>query len=183
MARPRRARIRLMVLAGIMSGLASALQISAAVFPGPGHVASALATFPLAVAAWMNPGAGIAACLVAAFAVLMAAPGECPIILTTTGPLGVALGIAGAAGLSWAAQTLAGAATLCCGMVGLAALFKTDPLGPGPASIGRMATTGLYAAFALAYSWIWTGITRRLVPRLLVAGEAQPDKAHDKTGG
>ena len=100
MARPRKARIRL--IAGTMSGLAAALQISAAVFPGLGHLASALATFPLAVAAWMNPGAGVAAYLVAAFVVLMVAPGECPIILTTTGPLGVALGIAGAAGLSCA---------------------------------------------------------------------------------
>jgi len=67
----------------------------------------------------------------------------------------VALGIAGAAKLSVAIQTLIGAATLSSGMTTLMLVFKTDPLGPGVSGMGWVAAIGIYAGFALLYAWAW----------------------------
>ncbi|MFA7635671.1 MAG: hypothetical protein WCZ48_07785 [Bacillota bacterium] len=163
-------KTRLVLLAGIMSAIAAALQLLAAFAPGPGHIASALATLPLALISWISTGAGIAGYAVATLLVLMIAPEECVILLTTTGPLGVALGIAGAAKLSVAIQTLIGAATLSSGMTALMLVFKTDPLGPGVSGMGWVAAIGVYAGFALLYAWAWALLLRHLTPRLLAAG-------------
>lgn len=170
MRKPEISRTRLITLAAAMSAMAATLQLLAAFAPGPGHIASALATLPLALVAWISPGAGFASYITATLLVLIIAPEECLILLTTTGPLGVALGIAGAAKLSVAIQTLIGAATLSSGMTALMLVFKTDPLGPGVSSMGWVAAVGVYAGFALMYAWAWALVLRRLVPHLLAIG-------------
>ncbi|MDD2202074.1 MAG: hypothetical protein PHQ21_07095 [Firmicutes bacterium] len=170
MRRSQVSRTRLVALAGTMSAMAAALQLLAAFVPGPGHIASALATLPLALITWISPGAGFASYVTATLLVLIIVPEECLILLTTTGPLGVALGAAGAMKLSVSMQTLIGAATLSSGMTALMLVFKTDPLGPGVSNMGWVAAIGVYAGFALMYAWAWTLILRRITPHLLAIG-------------
>ncbi|OPZ62755.1 MAG: hypothetical protein BWY85_01982 [Firmicutes bacterium ADurb.Bin506] len=159
--------LRQVAAIGLAAGLCAVLQAAAGVLPGIGHVLSMLPTFPIALLTMASPGAGAACLAVAAATVFTVFPEESPILVFMTGPLGIALGLAGSLNVSVVAQSCIGAVTLTLGMAALSLIVGIDPLGGGLASLGLLRTLGVHLVFSFVYSLLWITALKRTAPRLL----------------
>ncbi len=158
--------VRKLVICSLLASLTALLQISAALFPGPGHVLSAFCTLPIALAAFIGPSTGVMSIFVSTWLTLIIQPAELPILTLTTAPLGLVIG----SGLHYSAKPLTviliGTASLTAGMSLLTFGLGLPAFGPFLANKDFVPLILFYTGFAFIYSAAWFSFTGRIVKLL-----------------
>lgn len=148
-----RGRPALLVLLGLLAGLAAALQLGPVYWPGAGYILAVGTSLPVAFGAALSPRWSAWFFAVTAVLVGMAALEEMFIFLTTTGPLGLMLGLT-VGRAAWKAVA-ATAAILAGGMLLMPMLAGVYPLGGVEATWSPVVSVAAYGLFALTYAALW----------------------------
>lgn len=154
----------LTVQLGLLAGLTAAMQLGPLYIPGAGSFMAMAATLPVAIAAALRPRRCTWFFVAAALVIGLISLEEMFVFVTTTGPLGLMLGMF-LDRPAWAAVLSAGS-VLAGGMVLLPVLAGVYPFGGVEVgwSAGAMAVG--YLLFALAYAGLWHGFFVRVWGRV-----------------
>ena len=138
---------------------------SAPVFlPGVGLFLSPFATLPIALAAIISVYLGITSLFASAFVLLLISPQEAIILLITTGPLGLALGINYSKGLVQALTV--STCTLFLGINLLTFVIGIPAFGNMTSNFSMFTAVFVYLVFSLVYSGIWVLVLKSIVQLL-----------------
>jgi hypothetical protein len=158
-------RLRALVFAGIMAGLAAVLQTAPVWLGEPtGFVLAVGACLPAAVAAGACPREAPWAVVAAALLCLLFSPQEAAVFAFTNGAMGLALGRTG--GLPWFRSTMVTGLTLWAGMSVLTWGVGVAALGPGLLRYGWVLVVPAFGAFSLAWSALWAAVYRPIYRRI-----------------
>lgn len=156
-----------LVFAGMMAGLAALLQTAPVWFGEPaGYALAFFASLPAAVSAAAYPREAPYGVLAAVLLCLLVKPQEAWVLACTNGPFGLALGRCAGAGLRWWRSVAWSAATLLAGTSLLTWGVGVAALGPGLLARGLPVVLAAYAAFALAWAILFTGLFRLVYRRI-----------------
>lgn len=149
-----------------LAGLAGALQLGPRYMHAPGYLLAAASTLPIAIGSALRPQRSTWLFAAAALLVGMFSDQQLFIFLTTTGPLGLMLGLTEdhPAWHSVLAATLA----LVAGLLLLPSLSGFYPFGGMDLAWLPLQRLGVYTAFSLIYAALWTSLFRRLWRRIQV---------------
>jgi hypothetical protein len=149
----------------ILAALAAVMQGAAALWPGPGHALAALASLPLALAAWFGGRRATWCWVVAVLLLGLVHVQEAAIFGLMTGPVGLAAGWGLRHGWGWMFTSLLAGVVLTIGMLILAYVVGVPPLGPEVQAFG-LATPLVYGLFSLGWGALWAWLTAKAVGRL-----------------
>ncbi len=160
-------RPSLPVLLGLLAGLAAAMQLAPQYIPGAGYLLAMATTFPVAIASTITPRRCAWFFLATAIVIGLFSREEVAVFTTTTGPLGVMLGLM-ANRPAWAAVPAAGV-VLAGGMLLLPALGGVYPFGGLEAGWSPTWLVAAYLLFGIAYAGLWHALNARLWARMSAA--------------
>lgn len=164
------ASLRNMVRYSLLASVATMLQMSAVLFPGPGRILAAFNTLPIALAAYIGPRGGFFCYLVSAWLAMTIMPAEMPVLVLCTAPLGLVLGWGVHYSLKDPVVILAGTITFAAGMALMTLLLGIPAFGPLFAGKKFPVMFGFYTSFALAYSWAWLGLVKKIIRQMSKVG-------------
>ena len=149
----------------LLASLTGLLQVSAALFPGPGNMLSFFSTLPIAMAAFMNPWGGIACAIISGWLTLTIRPIGLPAFALVTAPLGLVIGI----GLHYSLKTpvilIMGTAILTLGQLCITYVLGFPAFGYSLENGTIFKVLPFYALFALVYNYSWFRFIRKLMYR------------------
>lgn len=154
-------------LLGLMAALAAMMQVSAAFWPGVGHILAALSSLPVAAGVLLVPKGALPMILAAAGLLASIYAHEALVFLLTTAPVG--LMAAWAARLHrpvWLRLLLPGVA-VSSGILLMVYAAGLPVFGDSITSLAPLFATTVYVAFGFTYTWLWIWLAGRLAPRLL----------------
>lgn len=160
-------RVRALVFAGTMAGLAALLQTAPTWFGEPaGYALAILASLPAAVAATAYPREAPYAVLSTCLVCLFINPQEAWVFALTNGAFGIVLGRNAHSRVPWVKSILSAAGTLWAGIVLLTWGVGVAALGSDLLKYGIPFTFAAYGAFALVWAAAFTGLFRLIHQRI-----------------
>lgn len=158
--------VRNLVRYSLLASLTALMQVSAGLFPGPGHVVSAFGTLPVAVAAFLSPRGGVACFIISAWLTLIVLPAELPTLALGTAPLGLIIGLGLHYSLAAPVVIITGAVHLTMAMLFMTLVLGIPVFGSYLDSSAIFTLTAVYGGFSLLYSTAWLGFIKKVVFRL-----------------
>jgi phosphotransferase system glucose/maltose/N-acetylglucosamine-specific IIC component len=158
-------RLRALVFAGIMAGLAAALQTAPVWFGQPvGFILAIFACLPVAVAVVVSQREAALAVLAAGLLCLLISPQEGLIFTFTNGAMGLALGWGARDG--WLKSVWVTGVTLWAGMSVLTWGLGIAALGPGLLRLSWPVVFTAYGGFSFVWSALFAAVFRPVYRRL-----------------
>lgn len=152
---------------GVLAGLTAALQLGPVWWPGAGFLLAMAATLPVFVGAALHPERSPWLLFSAGVVTALFSLQEMAVLLTMTGPLGLALGVTIRRPRTAAVPAAAGVLTL--GMLLLPVLAGVHPWGGLERFWAFPVKLAAYLLFALAYAYSWRILCRKLYRHLAPA--------------
>lgn len=153
------------VFIAFMGALSSLFQSMGGFLPGIGFIISPLATAPIVLSFILSFRMGLSAYALTLVLLLLIQPSELIVFPFTTGLLGAGLGAAFYRADRRISILLSGGILLFLGIAFLLYGVGFPVLGPGMTSSFSWGLCGLLFGFSIAYSWLWTEISKVLLQR------------------
>lgn len=159
-----RVRPALPVLLGLLGGLCAAMQLAPLYMPAAGYLLAMASSLPVAVATTVTPRRCTWFFVATALVIGLVSREEMAVFITTTGPLGIMLGLM-ADRPAWMAVPSAGI-VLAGGMILLPSLGGVYPFGGLEVHWSPWVLAGAYLLFGITYAALWHAFFARLWGRM-----------------
>ncbi|MCM3719539.1 hypothetical protein [Fictibacillus phosphorivorans] len=160
-------KIKQLMIASILSSLATLFQTAGGAFPVVGYFVSPFATAPIMICTIFSKSLGMVAYMVTIFLLMILMPSELIVFPFTTGLLGLGIGLASHFYEKKINIILSGALFLFIGIIFLLYGVQFPVLGPPISQSFHFPTVVFILLFSFIYSWIWVGISFAFLKRLL----------------
>ena len=150
----------------LLASLTGLLQVSAALFPGPGNMLSFFSTLPIALAAYISPSGGLACAVISGWLTLVIRHVGLPAFALIMAPLGLAAGTGLHYSVKRSGAILAGAAAVTAGLLFITYVLGFPAFGYSLEQSTILVALPFYASFSLVYSYAWYNFIKKVINRL-----------------
>ncbi|WP_418790430.1 hypothetical protein [Phosphitispora sp. TUW77] len=150
----------------LLASLTGLLQVSAALFPGPGNMLSFFSSLPIALAAFISPWGGVACTIISGWLTLLIRPVGLPAFALIMAPLGLVIGISLHYSTKPQGAILAGTAAVTTGLLFITYVLGFPAFGYSLEKSTIFAVLPFYASFSLIYNYAWYNFIKKVLIRL-----------------